>query len=142
MSAHPIGRTSALRRCPCSTHKYYSDGIPTRSGPSDHRGTTKHVQRVPQDYHPVAFSVGLPDGIPLSQLPNPRNVRGAMASPTCRTTPRGLCIQVAGVKYSLHWVPQRRRRQISHLLCRFSLVLRRMQSSVSLYSAGSCIIEY
>ena len=33
------------------------------------------------DFHPAAFSAGLPGGIQLSQLPDPRNVREAMAAP-------------------------------------------------------------
>jgi len=33
-------------------------------------------------YPPVAFSVGLPGGMQLLQLPDPRNVREAMAAPT------------------------------------------------------------
>ena len=32
-------------------------------------------------YPPIAFSAGLPGGIQLSQLPDPRNVREAMAAP-------------------------------------------------------------
>lgn len=37
---------------------------------------------------------------------------------TYRTTPGGHCIQVTGVKYSLHWVPQRRRCQVTSSLVR------------------------
>ena len=33
------------------------------------------------DSHPIAFSAGLPGGIQLSQLPDPRNAREAMAAP-------------------------------------------------------------
>ena len=33
------------------------------------------------DYPPVVFSAGLPDGIQLAQLPNPQNVCEAMVAP-------------------------------------------------------------
>ena len=33
------------------------------------------------DYPPVAFLAGLPDGIQLAQLPNPQNVHKAMVAP-------------------------------------------------------------
>ena len=33
------------------------------------------------DFHPVTLSTGLPGGIQLSQLPDPRNMREAMAAP-------------------------------------------------------------
>ena len=33
------------------------------------------------DFRPVAFSAGLPGGIQLSQLPDPRSVQEAMAAP-------------------------------------------------------------
>ena len=82
--AHPIHNVSHVPDYP--TRSLHSGHVRDGGGGggfsvehSGQRGAMFSEEQI--DIHPVVFSAGLPGGIQLSQLPDPRSARKAMAAP-------------------------------------------------------------